>query len=192
VNRQPTSDDVVFAVCRASGLSRRRLVSKAKSYEIAHPRQLATLLIRQHCPTMSTTKIALKFRQDHTTVIHSIKAAGTRLAADPEYRALYRRALDLLVQPRPRITPALVPPISILPVGADWRRTKWLPRARPATGPLWTKPKAKHKHVAKMRDCLRCGTAFLSTWPGERVCATCKGTEDWKDGEEPYSGRCAL
>lgn len=34
----------------------------------------------------------------------------------------------------------------------------------------------------KMRHCLRCRTAFLSEWSGERICRKCKSTIAWRQG----------
>jgi hypothetical protein len=38
------------------------------------------------------------------------------------------------------------------------------------------------RDVPKERSCLRCGTAFLSEWSGERVCRHCKGSAVWRAG----------
>lgn len=36
--------------------------------------------------------------------------------------------------------------------------------------------------VAKMRQCLRCRTGFVSNWAGERICSRCKSTNAWRNG----------
>ncbi|MSO80623.1 MAG: hypothetical protein EXQ97_03065 [Alphaproteobacteria bacterium] len=45
-------------------------------------------------------------------------------------------------------------------------------------------------HVAKPRQCLRCGTPFSSSWAGERICGRCKGSSGWRQGvpAEPANG----
>lgn len=34
----------------------------------------------------------------------------------------------------------------------------------------------------RMRRCLVCGTDFLSSWAGNRVCKRCRATSTWKSG----------
>lgn len=34
----------------------------------------------------------------------------------------------------------------------------------------------------KLRCCLRCRSQFFSEGPGNRICGTCKGTDEWKSG----------
>lgn len=45
-------------------------------------------------------------------------------------------------------------------------------------------------HIAKARQCLRCGTSFSSAWAGERICGRCKGSSGWRQGvpAEPATG----
>lgn len=45
-------------------------------------------------------------------------------------------------------------------------------------------------HIAKARQCLRCGTSFSSAWAGERICGRCKGSSGWRQGvpAEPAAG----
>jgi hypothetical protein len=41
----------------------------------------------------------------------------------------------------------------------------------------------KHqKDLPKTRDCLRCGSEFLGSWSGERICPQCKRTSAWRNG----------
>lgn len=37
--------------------------------------------------------------------------------------------------------------------------------------------------VAKVRKCLRCRDSFPSQWSGERICARCKSSTAWRNGE---------
>jgi hypothetical protein len=34
----------------------------------------------------------------------------------------------------------------------------------------------------KVRQCLRCRSAFESQWAGERICARCKSSSAWRSG----------
>lgn len=34
----------------------------------------------------------------------------------------------------------------------------------------------------KVRSCLRCRSQFFSEGPGNRICGTCKGSDEWKSG----------
>ena len=45
-----------------------------------------------------------------------------------------------------------------------------------------TKPESDKVYEAKQRKCLKCRSEFLSEWPGERVCKSCKSTSAWRDG----------
>lgn len=39
---------------------------------------------------------------------------------------------------------------------------------------------------AKIRKCLRCRTSFHSHGAGNRICDTCKGSQDWQSGTDDY------
>lgn len=43
------------------------------------------------------------------------------------------------------------------------------------------KPVPFRAHEQKKRDCLMCREAFMSTWPGERVCSRCKKSAAWRN-----------
>lgn len=45
------------------------------------------------------------------------------------------------------------------------------------------KPTADYSEQKKPRKCLMCGEKFHSAHYGERVCATCKGTAAWREGQ---------
>jgi len=45
------------------------------------------------------------------------------------------------------------------------------------------KPKSDRKHKRKRRRCLKCWKLFMSVWPGQRICADCKKSRTWRDGE---------
>ncbi len=45
-----------------------------------------------------------------------------------------------------------------------------------------SKPEPDRKYDAKERRCLKCREEFLSSWPGERICRTCKSSSAWREG----------
>ena len=47
------------------------------------------------------------------------------------------------------------------------------------------KPEPLHTYEAKGRRCLKCREPFTSSWPGERVCSTCKNSKTWIEGAAP-------
>ena len=47
------------------------------------------------------------------------------------------------------------------------------------------KPEPLHTYEAKARCCLMCRVAFMSEWPGERVCRSCKTSKTWIAGTSP-------
>ena len=44
------------------------------------------------------------------------------------------------------------------------------------------KPQADRQYEHKWRNCLKCCGAFVSEWPGERICKKCKQTGEWRGG----------
>jgi hypothetical protein len=56
--------------------------SKCRDRHVARPRQIAMLLSREMTP-LSLPAIGREFHRDHTTVIHGIREAKKRIAADP-------------------------------------------------------------------------------------------------------------
>ena len=44
-----------------------------------------------------------------------------------------------------------------------------------------SRPKSDKVYTPKKRKCLMCETEFTSSWPGERICSSCKSTHAWKD-----------
>ena len=45
-----------------------------------------------------------------------------------------------------------------------------------------TKPESDRVYEKKTRNCLKCREKFLSEWPGERICKTCKSSTAWREG----------
>ncbi len=43
------------------------------------------------------------------------------------------------------------------------------------------KPESDRVYVSKERKCLMCSKLFVSAWPGERICKSCKETSAWRD-----------
>ena len=44
--------------------------------------------------------------------------------------------------------------------------------------------KVKSKTEKKKRDCMMCYKPFISTWNGNRICPSCKQTDDWAYGND--------
>jgi chromosomal replication initiator protein len=83
-----TIESVQETTCRAFGITRDELVSPSKEARIAGPRQLAMWLAREHT-SESLPSIGRKFGgRGHTTVLHALRRAEQRIAADPEASAL--------------------------------------------------------------------------------------------------------
>jgi len=45
-----------------------------------------------------------------------------------------------------------------------------------------SKPEPDRTYVPKSRDCLKCREEFTSSWPGERICRSCKSSSAWREG----------
>ncbi|WP_343562948.1 hypothetical protein [Kiloniella sp. b19] len=45
-----------------------------------------------------------------------------------------------------------------------------------------TKPVSDRVYNKKKRKCLKCRETFMSEWPGERICKTCKASTAWREG----------
>ena len=93
--------DILTEVCRQTGLTRARLLGRNRSYDEAHPRQLAMLLIRELCPNLSAPAIGRTFDRDHTTILHGIKQARDRIQWDDDYRDIYHTVRTSLGVPVP-------------------------------------------------------------------------------------------
>ncbi len=52
------------------------------------------------------------------------------------------------------------------------------------------KPEPLHAYEEKARRCLMCREQFMSSWPGERVCPSCKTKAVWRTS--PSSGSFAV
>ena len=44
--------------------------------------------------------------------------------------------------------------------------------------------KEKPKENIKLRNCMTCNNIFKSTWNGNRVCYTCKNSDNWYHGND--------
>jgi hypothetical protein len=52
--------------------------------------------------------------------------------------------------------------------------------------PAVAKPEPERSYEAKTRLCLKCRKPFASSWPGERVCRSCKSHLNWREGTIPF------
>ncbi len=73
----PSVQAIQDAVASVAGISRADLLSAKRTPDIARARHLAMFLARELTP-LSLVQIAREFDRDHSTVIHAIKAVGTR------------------------------------------------------------------------------------------------------------------
>ncbi len=53
--------------------------------------------------------------------------------------------------------------------------------------PAVAKPEPERSYEAKSRLCLKCRKRFVSTWPGNRVCQSCKSEPNWREGTLPLN-----
>ena len=101
-----TIKDVIGQVCLQCHRTKSALLGRDRSYEQAHPRQLAMLLIRELCPNLSAPAIGRVFNRDHSTILHGIKQARERVQWDDDYRDAYnavRNALGVPVAPSEQV-----------------------------------------------------------------------------------------
>jgi chromosomal replication initiator protein len=85
--RQVTSAaDVVEAVCQHFGVSEKDLRGRARTRDIAHPRQVAMHLLREETE-ISLEEIGRTLGRDHTTVMHGIRKIEKQLEDDVQLRA---------------------------------------------------------------------------------------------------------
>jgi hypothetical protein len=82
----PTSTQVLDAVCRVWGHTRSSLTIRSRSRAVAWPRQAAMALMRKHCPDLSSPEIARTMGiSDHTTILYGAKQARWRAKNVPEF-----------------------------------------------------------------------------------------------------------
>ena len=73
------------------------MTSAQRSWRFSHPRQVA-MYLTSHLTHRSLPDIGLRFRRDHTTVIHAIRTVKAKMETDPE---LARDVLCLIEQLSP-------------------------------------------------------------------------------------------
>ncbi len=49
------------------------------------------------------------------------------------------------------------------------------------------KPEPERDYEAKSRLCLKFRKPFESSWPGERLCPSCKTGTNWREGTTPLN-----
>ncbi len=73
------------------------LATPCSKYKIAHPRQIAMMIVRDECPTLSLPQIARFFGGvDHTTVSYGIGQARKKVVRMDHWRELYLAACQQL------------------------------------------------------------------------------------------------
>ncbi len=74
----PLVSEIQRATCAHFGIDMRELLSKNRTYRLAHPRQMAMFLARELTPN-SLPDIGRRFGgRDHSTVVHAIAAVRRR------------------------------------------------------------------------------------------------------------------
>ena len=73
--------EIVEAVATVYGVSTAAIIGRCRSKSIAEARQVACLIARR-CTRLSLPEIGRAVGCDHTTVMHGIKAAEQKCAAD--------------------------------------------------------------------------------------------------------------
>ncbi|MDQ5807391.1 MAG: chromosomal replication initiator protein DnaA [Actinomycetota bacterium] len=85
----PTIERIQEAVCDHFGLRREELLSSSRTARIAWPRQVAMYLAREHTQASLPAIGAAFGGRNHTTVMHAVKRAEQRMAADGDaYEAI--------------------------------------------------------------------------------------------------------
>ncbi|HLU34796.1 MAG TPA: chromosomal replication initiator protein DnaA [Thermomicrobiales bacterium] len=85
--RQVTSaTDVIEAVCEHFNVSEKDLRGRARTRDIAHPRQVAMYLLREETE-ISLEEVGRTLGRDHTTVMHGIRKIEKQLEEDVQLRA---------------------------------------------------------------------------------------------------------
>lgn len=75
---------VQFFVAAKYGVSRSDMLSDRRTGKLVAPRQVATWLCYRIFPH-SLSYLGIKFRRDHTTILHSIKKVKGRILGDSAY-----------------------------------------------------------------------------------------------------------
>jgi len=95
-----TAKDVIAEVAAKYGKSPADILTKSRTYLVAHPRQEAMFEVYLQCPHLSYLRIARAFGgMDHTTIIWGVKKHCERLGIsyqsirrdDPWHRATTQR-----------------------------------------------------------------------------------------------------
>lgn len=83
---RPAISDIELACCTKFGISRAQMTGYVRSRHVAHPRQVAMYLVRTLAGA-SYPAIGRRFRRDHSTAIHAVRAVQKRVGADPRLAA---------------------------------------------------------------------------------------------------------
>jgi chromosomal replication initiator protein len=82
--------EVIDAVCRATGITRQELESKARDRRVVIPRQIAMYLLREDTDLSLSEVGSLFGGRDHSTVLHSCEKVAADLEKDERLRALVK------------------------------------------------------------------------------------------------------
>jgi chromosomal replication initiator protein len=96
----PSVDAIQEAVCSILGVSRQELLSPTRTARVAEARQLSMYLARDLTP-LSLAQIARRFKRDHTTVLHAVRAVSSRLDPASDTSRVVHRVRELLTTSQP-------------------------------------------------------------------------------------------
>jgi chromosomal replication initiator protein len=98
---RPSIEAVQEAVASAFGVSRRELLSTARTARITKARQVAMYLSRELTES-SSSAIGVAFQRDHTTVLHAIRVVGAKNEPGSAVAEAIHNAREQLALPKRR------------------------------------------------------------------------------------------
>ena len=89
----PIMNDVLCAVAQVTGISALHIQGPRRTPIVAHARQMAMMLMYEHCHLSSYTKIGDFMDRDHSTVRHGVLQAKRRKRVEEAYASQAERAV---------------------------------------------------------------------------------------------------
>ncbi len=91
-------EQVIDAVCRATGVTRRELEGKQRDRRVVVPRQIAMYLLREETE-LSLSEVGSRFGgRDHSTVLHSCEKVAADLERDDRLRSTVKTIREALTR----------------------------------------------------------------------------------------------
>lgn len=91
-----TMRNVIDVVCTVWNCREGDLLAPSRARRGSRPRQAAFYLCKKYCEGATFGQIGLKFRRDHTTVMHGVETAAWRITNDQAYAEKMIRAETML------------------------------------------------------------------------------------------------